>query len=99
SGAHGGRGGAWRQVPPLAETIGPPPLVAPNRPFAAGLAGDNPPPPILAPLAHGRGLDAPPGLIAATARPPGSLAAPATARPAQRSPLRRQEAVSVAEPP
>lgn len=84
----GGAGGAWRSLPPLAETIGPPPVVAPAAPFAASLAVDNPPPPILAPLAHARGLEAPSGIVVGVAKP--VVAAHGAPMPAavQRSPLR-----------
>jgi len=64
----------WRDLPPLDETIAPPPLVAPNSRFSAGLAVNNPPPPALAPLGHQRSLEAPPGLALGFARP---IAAPA----------------------
>lgn len=77
----------WRRLPPLTETIGPPPLVAPHRPFAGALAASNPPPPILAPLAHDRSLEAPPGLVVGVARPVVALGGEALPRPAQRSPL------------
>lgn len=60
--------GEWRKVPPIKEVVGPPPLVAPNAPFAAELGAGHPPPPILAPLGHGRGLDAPVGLILGVAK-------------------------------
>src|ERR1700694_3363114 len=79
---------AWRELPPLAETIGPPPLIAPSRPFAAALAADNPPPPILAPLSHGRGLEAPQGIIVGLARATSSVPGSASARPVQRAPSR-----------
>ena len=61
--------GAWRFLPALTETVGPPPLVAPTAPFAANLGAGTPPPPALRQLAHDRGLDAPKGLVAGMARP------------------------------
>ena len=82
-----GPGNAWRQLPPLAETVGPPPLVAPNRPFAAALAGSEPPAPILVPLSHGRSLEAPRGLIAGVARAVTASRGTELPRPVQRSPL------------
>ena len=77
----------WRRLPPLRETIGPPPLLAPPRPFADALAASNPPPPILAPLSHGRSLEAPRGLVVGVARAVPAVAGPAMPRPVQRSPL------------
>ncbi len=82
-----GPGDAWRSLPPLAETVGPPPLVAPNRPFAAALAGSEPPAPILAPLSHGRSLEAPRGLIAGVTKPVAASRGPELPKPVQRSPL------------
>ena len=73
-------GGAWRGLPPLDETIGPPPLVAPVRPFAQAMAAGNPPPPIIAPLSHGRSLEAPRGIVVGIARP--TVARPTSNRPA-----------------
>jgi hypothetical protein len=83
-------GDAWRQVPPLAETVGPPPLVAPNRPFAAALASNEPPAPILKPLSHGRSLEAPRGIVSGIARPAASVAGLSLPAPVQRSPLARR---------
>jgi hypothetical protein len=80
-------GGAWRGLPPIDEMIGPPPLVAPVRPFAQAMAAGNPPPPILAPLSHGRSLEAPRGIVVGIARPTAAAAGPAMPRPVQRSPL------------
>ena len=90
-------GDAWRRLPPLAEIVGPPPLVAPVRPFAASLASAEPPAPILAPLSHGRSLEAPKGLVSGIARP--AVAAPGTAlrAPVQRSPLGRSRRGSEAD--
>jgi Domain of unknown function (DUF4157) len=82
-----GSGRAWRELPPLAETVGPPPLVAPSRPFAAALAGGEPPPPILAPLSHGRSLEAPRGIVVGVAKPVQAAPGPNLPRPVQRSPL------------
>lgn len=59
----------WRNLPPIAETVGPPPLIAPSAPFAAHLGAGHPPPPVLAPLGHGRGLDAPSGIVVGVAKP------------------------------
>ena len=61
--------GEWRKVPPIKEVVGPPPLVAPTAPFAADLGAGHTPPPVLAPLGHGKGLDAPSGIVAGLARP------------------------------
>jgi len=54
---------AWRDLPVLATSVGRPPLVAPTPPFRANLAGAAPAPIMLAPLTHGRSLDAPHGLV------------------------------------
>ncbi len=54
---------AWRELPVLATSVGKPPLVAPTAPFRAELAGAAAAPIALAPLTHGRSLDAPNGLI------------------------------------
>src|SRR6186997_2824589 len=59
----------WRALPPLAETMAPPPLVAPNSRFAAGLAVNNAPPPSLGHMGHQRSLDATPGLALGLAKP------------------------------
>ncbi len=59
----------WADLPAIKPALGKPPLVAPNRPFAASLAAENPPPPILAPLSHGRGLEAPAGIALGVAKP------------------------------
>ena len=59
----------WRSLPPLSETMAPPPLVAPNSRFAAGLAVNNAPPPTLGHLGHQRSLDATPGLALGLAKP------------------------------
>jgi len=80
---------AWRTLPPLAETMGQPPLIAPVRPFKADLAAATPPPPILPPLTHGGGLEAPKGLVVGLARPVAPPAASASLpAPVQRSPIR-----------
>ena len=80
-------GAAWRSMPPLGETVGPPPLVAPNRPFAASLASREPRDPILAPLSHGRSLEAPRGIVSGIARATPSVAGAPLPTPVQRSPL------------
>ena len=54
---------AWRELPVLATSVGKPPLVAPTPPFRADLAGAAAAPIALAPLTHGRSLDAPKGLV------------------------------------
>src|SRR6187200_3432 len=59
----------WRNLPPLSETMAPPPLVAPNSRFAAGLAVNNAPPPSLGHMGHQRSLDATPGLALGLAKP------------------------------
>ena len=82
-----GPGDAWRSLPPLDETVGPPPLIAPNRPFAAALAASEPPAPILAPRSHGRSLEAPRGLVAGGAKPVAASRVAELPRPVQRSPL------------
>ncbi len=82
-----GESGAWRRLPPLGETIGPPPLVAPARPFAEALAASNPPPAALQPLSHGHSLEAPRGIVVGVARPTPGLSGSALPRPVQRSPL------------
>lgn len=68
----------WRQLPPITETVGPAPLIAPTAPFAADLSAGHPMPPVLAPLSHARGLDAPSGIVLGITRPvqraPGSAA-------------------------
>lgn len=88
SGALSGRAnGEWRRMPAMTETIGPPPLVAPNRPFAAALAANDARSPILAPLSHGRSLDAPRGLVSGIARAAAPIGGPALPAPVQRSPL------------
>ena len=66
---------AWRDLPVLATSVGKPPLVAPTPPFREELAGAAAAPIVLAPLTHGRGLDAPAGLV-------GNVAAAAPARAA-----------------
>ena len=71
---------------PIEGSYGPAPLVAPNRPFAAALAANQPAPSALAPLGHQRALEAPRGLVVGVARPvagPGNSAA---------LPVRRQHA-------
>ncbi len=67
--------GEWRGLPALDETIGPPPLVAPNSRFAGGLS-INPPASTLAPLGHQRSLEAPHGLALGLAKPVSRLADP-----------------------
>lgn len=88
SGASAAGNGEWRSLPPLAETIGPPPVVAPARPFAAALRAGNPPQPILAPLSHGRGLEAPRGLVVGLAKPTVSSSGGSAQMPVQRAPRR-----------
>jgi Domain of unknown function (DUF4157) len=82
--------GAWQDLPALNETVGPPPLVAPARPFAESLTSENPPPPILAPLSHGRGLEAPAGLVSGLAHAVAVRPGAPTPAPVQRSPIRRR---------
>src|SRR5213083_2064618 len=60
--------GAWAELTPIQRAVSDMPLVAPTPPFRAELGAGNPPPPILAPLAHGRGLEAPSGLVLGIAR-------------------------------
>ena len=59
---------AWRELPVLATSVGTPPLVAPTPPFRADLAGAAAAPIVLAPLTHGRGIDAPHGLVSNVAQ-------------------------------
>src|SRR6476659_7763920 len=59
----------WRNLPPLSETMAPPPLVAPNSRFSAALAVNNAPPPSLGHMGHQRSLDATPGLALGLAKP------------------------------
>jgi hypothetical protein len=61
--------GAWRELPAIQRTVGPAPLVAPNRVFKAGLAAAKPAPTALAPLGHDRGLESPAGLVTGLAAP------------------------------
>jgi uncharacterized protein DUF4157 len=74
----------WRRVPPISETVGPAPLVAPTAPFFADLSAAHPPPPVLAPLSHARGLDAPGGLVAGITRTVQRAPGSALPRPLQR---------------
>lgn len=86
---------AWAELPAIRRAVQRMPVVAPAAPFRADLAGASPPPPILAPLSHGRGLDAPRGLVSGIARPAERTAGPAVPKPVQRTPMvggRRAEA-------
>jgi len=85
-----GEKGAWRRLPPLGETIGPPPLVAPARPFAEALAASNPPPAALQPLSHGHSLEAPRGIVVGVARPTAAPSGPGLPKAVQRSPMGRR---------
>ena len=87
----------WRQLPPLTETLGPTPLIAPTAPFAADLHANQPMPPVLAPLSHARALDAPSGIVLGIARP--VERAPASAAPPllQRRPAGRRQGPVAAE--
>lgn len=73
-------------MPPIRGSYGPAPLVAPNRPFAAGLSANQPSPSALAPLGHQASLEAPRGLVLGVARPVTGMAATAAL------PMRRQRA-------
>lgn len=73
-------------MPPIKGSYGPAPLVAPNRPFAAGLSANQPAPSALAALGHQQSLEAPRGLVAGLARPVTSMDATAAL------PMRRQRA-------
>jgi hypothetical protein len=77
----------WAALPAMPRAVGAPPLVAPNKPFAAGLAASDAPAPILAPLSHGRSLEAPAGLVTGVARPVTASRAAELPKPVQRSPL------------
>ena len=78
--------GAWRNLPPIQRTAGPPPSVAPATPFLAGVPGHTPLPPIVQPLGHESSVTAPAGIVVAHARPVPSLTShvPLTGRPVQR---------------
>lgn len=78
--------GAWATLPPIQRTLGTAPLVAPSPPFLADVPGHRPLPPIVEPLGHDAGPEAPTGLVAAQARPVPSLtsSAPLPPRPVQR---------------
>lgn len=78
---------AWADLPAMPRSLGAPPLVAPNGPFAAQLAAKEPPPPILAPLSNGRSLEAPRGLVVGVARPTQAPAGSALPPAVQRAPL------------
>ena len=78
--------GAWARLPAIQRTVGDVPVVAPARPFLAGVPGARPLPPIVEPLGHEVTPLAPAGLIAAPPSPVASLTShvPLTPRPVQR---------------
>ena len=78
--------GAWARLPAIQRTVGDVPVVAPARPFLAGVPGARPLPPIVEPLGHEVTPLAPAGLIAAPPSPVASLTshAPLTPRSVQR---------------
>ena len=51
--------GAWRTLPPIQRSSGPPPVVAPAAPFLADVPGHAPLPPIVTPLGHESSPSAP----------------------------------------
>ena len=57
--------GAWRTLPPIQRTAGPPPVVAPAAPFLAHVPGHAPLPPIVTPLGHDSSPAAPAGIVVA----------------------------------
>ena len=78
--------GAWARLPAIQRTVGDVPVVAPARPFLAGVPGARPLPPIVEPLGHEVTPLAPAGLIAAPPSPVASLTShvPLTPRSVQR---------------
>src|SRR3990170_5637021 len=99
AGSESRAGDEWRQLPPITEAIGPPPLIAPTAPFAADLGAGKPPPPALAPLSHARGLDAPSGIILGVARPVQRVADSGTRPLLQRRPARNRASLAADAPP
>ncbi len=77
---------AWAALPPIQQTVGSAPLVAPSAPFLDEVSGHRPLPPILQPLGHDAGPSGPPGLVVAHPHPVPSLTshAPLPTRPVQR---------------
>ncbi|HEY6569130.1 MAG TPA: hypothetical protein VIZ22_02520 [Candidatus Limnocylindrales bacterium] len=80
--------GAWRTLPPIQRTAGPPPVVAPAAPFLAAVPGHAPLPPIVSPLGHESSPVAPAGIVVAHPHAVPSLTsgAPLTTRQVQRHP-------------
>ena len=78
--------GAWRTLPPIQRSSGPPPVVAPAAPFLADVPGHAPLPPIVTPLGHESSAAAPAGLVVAHPRAVPSLTshAPLPNRPVPR---------------
>ena len=97
--------GAWSTLPPIQRALGAAPVVAPSKPFLAGVPGHTPLPPIVQPLGHERAATAPPGLLVAHVSPVPSLtsSAPLATRPVQRhpasAPAGRDRAEAWPEPP
>jgi hypothetical protein len=92
--------GAWRTLPPIQRTAGPPPVVAPAAPFLAGVPGHAPLPPIVTPLGHESSPSAPAGIVVAHTRAVPSLTshAPLPTRPLQRHASAGHDAVPIAGP-
>ncbi len=78
--------GAWRTLPPIQRSSGPPPVVAPAAPFLADVPGHAALPPIVTPLGHESSPSAPAGLVVAHPHAVPSLtsSAPLPSRPVQR---------------
>ena len=78
--------GAWRTLPPIQRSSGPPPVVAPAAPFLAEVPGHAPLPPIVTPLGHDSSPSAPAGMVVVHPHPVPSLTshAPLPTRPVQR---------------
>ena len=78
--------GAWRTLPPIQRSSGPPPVVAPAAPFLAEVPGHAPLPPIVTPLGHDSNPSAPAGMVVVHPHPVPSLTshAPLPTRPVQR---------------
>ena len=78
--------GAWRTLPPIQRTAGPPPVVAPAAPFLASVPGHTPLQPIVTPLGHDSSPSAPAGIVVAHPHAVASLTsrAPLPTRPVSR---------------
>jgi DNA polymerase-3 subunit gamma/tau len=78
--------GAWRTLPPIQRSSGPPPVVAPAAPFLADVPGHAALSPIVTPLGHESSPSAPAGLVVAHPHAVPSLtsSAPLPTRPVRR---------------